>query len=261
MDKTLSDRQKRLLAELPGLRLSALREALEGQFAHPETYEGMCFEERLVELLESLKSERWRRRCETLLKKSRLRGQMLLDDIRTGEKRGFTGTLKAQISSLNWTREGQIRNIAALGPSGSGKTAILSAAGTFCAEAGLSVRYCKYTDLLTELTEDDKPARDRLRRELKKTKVLIMDDFGIMQCTDLGAGRLYEVLDDRMNVSPVVIGSQLTRQGIAKAVGGGTAVRDGIMRRLFGSCIEFTLKPEGPAEWLGPAPVPEAQAS
>jgi len=117
MDKTLSDRQKRLLAELPGLRLSALREALEGQFAHPETYEGMCFEERLGELLESLKSERWRRRCETLLKKSRLRGQMLLDDIRTGEKRGFTGTLKAQISSLNWTREGQIRNIAALGPS------------------------------------------------------------------------------------------------------------------------------------------------
>jgi transposase len=86
-------------------------------------------------------------------------------------------------------------NILLVGASGTGKTHLATALGIAACGAGRKVRFFRVTELITTLME----ARDekqllRLRTQLAKQDLLILDELGYVPASKLGAELLFDII-------------------------------------------------------------------
>ncbi len=196
-----------LLEQLQQMRLTGMLKALQAQLQQAES-QAMTFEERLGLMLDRERIERENRRLQTLLRKAKLHQQAAIEDLDQHTPRGLDRQLVSRLNSMQWVRERL--NVLIIGPTGIGKSWIACAWGNKACREGLSTRYFRLSRLFQalQLARAD-GSWIKLLRELARTDLLILDDWGLAPMQDEQRRDLLEILDDRFNAKSTLIASQL----------------------------------------------------
>lgn len=105
---------------------------------------------------------------------------------------------------------GRKENVLAIGNSGTGKMHIAIALGLAACREGLRVRFYTAAGLVTALSEArDEKALMRLRRNLSRVPLVVVDEFGYVPFSKTGAELLFEFFAERYERGSVVVTSNL----------------------------------------------------
>lgn len=237
--KPLFDNQADLLVKIRKLRLVGFALELENQFNNNIIYDSMPIEERLALCVDAQENYAKNKRCEGLIKKAKFKDNLKMTDLTKTREYGISDQVLATLTSLRWINTKT--NIIVYGACGVGKTALINAIGYNCCNNGHSVRYFRALDFFDLLVEMPIPARQKFKENLKKTNVLILDDFALKPMEEEHRLELFSVIDDRQRLGSTIISTQLNRNGLEYSMGQDTK-GEAICDRLFNPCIEVELK-------------------
>ena len=234
--------QTQLIEQLRDLRLSGMVGAFEQQIEQPATHDALSFEERLGLLLDREVTLRNNNRIERLLKAARLKIQAYPEDVDYTHPRGLQKNIFASLLSSQWIERHQ--NILITGPTGCGKTYLGCVLATQACQHGYSVRYFRTSRLLETLTIAHGDGRfPRIIKQLAKTDVLVLDDWGLDQLSLSHRNDLLDILEDRHGSKSTLVTSQLPVKKWHGAIGDAT-LADAILDRLLHSSHRLQLKGE-----------------
>lgn len=219
-----------LIEQLRSLRLSGMAKILSEQLEQ-RGIEGLSFEERLGLLVQCEIDMRENRRLQLRLKRAKFKEPAAVEDIEFTAKRQLDRMLITKLSQCQWIRKHH--NLLITGATGTGKTYLACAlAHKGCLE-GFSSRYFRLPRLLAELQTTRVDGRYlKLLKELEKTDVLIIDDWGIDTLSHEQRRDILEVFDDRHGCRSTIITSQLPVKLWHERVGD-KIIADAIMDRLI----------------------------
>jgi len=227
------------LVRLRELRLDAMASALEEQQGVPDIRE-LSFEDRLGLLVEREAVAREDRRLSRLLRQARLRLPASIEDIDFRTPRGLDRSVLLRLASGDWVRHAQV--VLITGATGTGKTFVSCALAQAACRQGLSVRYFRTARLLEELALARADGSwPRFLDRLQKTRLLVLDDFGLVPLSEVERRDLLEVIEDRTGRQATLVTSQLPIEHWHEAVGDATFA-DAILDRLVHHSHRIPLK-------------------
>lgn len=230
-----------ILEQLTELRLTGMHKAL-GEQLDMKDLQALGFDERLGLLLDREMTERADRRLLYRLRKARLKQSACVEDIDYRHPRGLDKRLMRQLITGQYLKEHL--NILITGPSGAGKTWLACALAQKACRDGHTARYLRLPRLMQELPIAKADGRyPKLLRELAKTELLILDDWGLMPINDETRRDLLEILDDRHNQRSTLVTSQLPTDTWHEYLGEPT-LADAILDRLVHNAYRIKLKGE-----------------
>lgn len=228
------------ISQLKHLKLSGMAMALERQTIMPHL-QALSFDERLGMLVDEENSYRENRRLDRLLKAAKMKfSSACMEDIDYSGRRGLDKGLVAGLLSCEWIRHHQ--NILITGATGCGKTWLGCAFGNQAARKGLHVLYRRTPRLLESLeVAHADGSLPKLRLQLAKADLLILDDWGLAPLNALARNDLLEIIDDRVGCSSTIITSQLPVDAWHSYIGDPT-LADAILDRLIHTSHRLPLK-------------------
>lgn len=231
------------LLRLRELKLGGMAGALEQQLQQVGTFEALPFVERLSLLLEQEHSLRENRKQQRLIRQARFRVSATVQEIDYQHKRNLKREVVARLAQGDWIERKQ--NLLITGACGSGKTYIACALGHAACLRDHSVRYYRLSRLLQELTQAKADGSyPKLLKQLSRTKVLILDDWGLESLQPAHRHDLLEILDDRHDNSSAVVVSQLPLDQWYVSIGDNT-LADAILDRLMHNAHKIKLQLNG----------------
>lgn len=229
------------LDQLRELRLNGMLDGLEHQLSQT-TYSALAFEQRLGHLVDAERSHRDTQRLKRLLKNARLKINAEPEAIDYRSGRGLDRTVMADLLTCAWVERRQ--NVLVTGLTGTGKTWLACALGVQAARKGHAVAYRRVGRMLEELEvarADGSLAK--MRSQLAKVELLILDDFGLTQLNNRGRADLLEVLDDRVGSGATIVAGQMPIKDWHAFIND-PALADAILDRLIHSSHKLVLKGE-----------------
>lgn len=182
--------------------------ALQSQLEQVGAYEGLVFTERLALLVEQETLSREQRKQERLIRQARFKLSASIADIDYQHPRNLTKAHLARLAQGDWINRGQ--NLLMTGPCGSGKTYLACALGHNACLHGYSVRYYRLSRLLLELIQAKADGSyHKQLKQLARTQLLIIDDWGLEPLTPAHRNDLMEIMDDRHGQTSSLVISQL----------------------------------------------------
>lgn len=231
------------LLRLRELKLGGMAGALEQQLQQTDTFEALPFVERLSLLLEQEHTLRENRKQLRLIRQARFRVSATVQEIDYQHKRNLKREVIARLAQGDWIERKQ--NLLITGPCGSGKTYIACALGHAACLRENSVRYYRLSRLLQELTQAKADGSyAKLLKQLSRTKVLILDDWGLEPLQPAHRHDLLEILDDRHDNTSTVVISQLPLDQWYVSIGDNT-LADAILDRLMHNAHKLKLLLDG----------------
>lgn len=165
------------------------------------------FDERFALLVETERAERDQRQLKNRLKQAQLRQQASFEDLDLRTPRGMDRGLIAALMTGRYLLEAL--NVLIIGATGLGKTYLACALGHHACRRGHRVRYFRLPRLLQQLALGHADGTfPKLMRQLLRTELVILDDWGLSPLTAAQARDLLEVIDDRQGRRSTVITSQ-----------------------------------------------------
>ena len=217
------------LERLRKLRLHGMADAYAEQTDQVDV-QALSFDERLGLLVDREASDRESRRLTNRLRRARLRQNASIEDIDYEGTRGLEKAFIRTLARCNYIKEHQ--NVLLIGATGTGKTYLACALAHKACLVGFTARYHRLSSLLSELEIAKADGRyAKIIRELAKTDLLILDDWGLAPVADHVRPLLLEVLDDRHGNGSTIVTSQLSIEHWHTAIGGAT-IADAIHDRL-----------------------------
>jgi DNA replication protein DnaC len=239
-----------LVQQLSTLRLHGMAAALERQIAVPDRA-AMSFEDRLGLMLENERTERASFRLAQRLRWARLPMPACLEELDLRAPRGLDPGELRRLTELGWIREHL--NVLLIGPTGVGKSFIASALAHAACRADFSVRCFRLPRLIEELARyGAMQRRSAFYRQIAKSDLLVIDDFGLAPLGDESVRDLLEILDDRYDRRSTLITSQLPLDQWHAYLGDRT-VADAILDRLVHNSYRVVLKGESMRKHRGAA--------
>lgn len=230
------------LTRLRDLRLPGMAQALTQQTEQPATYEGLPFLDRLALLVESETLQREQRKQDRLIRQARFKLRATLQDIDYQSARNLQQAQIAQLAQGEWLQ--RTRNLLITGPCGSGKTFIACALGHRACLQGQATRYFRLPRLFLTLTQAKADGSyHKLLQQLAKTRLLILDDWGMETLNTAQRHDLMHLMDDRYGSASTMMASQLPVDQWYAAIGDNT-LADAILDRLIHNAHRLTLKGE-----------------
>ena len=230
------------LARLRDLRLSGMAEALARQLEQIGTYDALSFLERFGLLVEQECLEREHRKQDRLVRQARFKLRATIQDIDYQHPRNIKQDQIARLAQGEWIDRAQ--NLLITGPCGSGKTYLACALGHNACLQGYSTRYFRLSRLLLELTQAKADGSyQKVLKQIAKTQLLLIDDWGLDALTAAQRNDLMEIMDDRHGSTSTVMISQLPTDEWYVAIGDNT-LADAILDRLMHNAHRLPLKGE-----------------
>jgi len=227
------------LQTLRDLGLTGMADAYHSQFEEPET-QALSFDERFGMIVDREWSARQTRRLTRRLKKARLPLQAVVEDIDYATPRGLDRALIRSLAEGRWLQEHQ--NLLLCGPTGVGKTYVACALAHAACRHGRTARYYRVARLIGELAiAKADGSYPQFMRQLARTDLLLLDDWGLATLSATDARDLLEVVDDRCTTRSTLIASQLPVDHWHATVAD-PSVADAILDRLVHTAHKVQLK-------------------
>lgn len=170
------------LDKLQQLKLTGMLHALQEQGAIPDA-RAMPFEERLGLMVDRELTERGNRRMQTRLRMAKLKHGAALEDIDFKSARGLDRSLIMKLADCEWVASHL--NVLITGATGVGKTWLACALANKAWREGYNSYYVRLSRLFQDLDIGRADGRyAKMMRQLAKTDVLVMDDWGLAVLSD-----------------------------------------------------------------------------
>ena len=228
------------LEKLTQMRLSAMGQEYRRQLESSDK-NALTFEERFAMIADAEWINRQNNRLKRLLNKANLRiHDACLEDLDYESRRNLDRGAVSRLADMAWLYES--RNMIITGASGTGKTYLACAFGNQACRKGLKTRYYRVNRLLTDLKiGQGDGSYNKIIKELKKTDLLILDDWGMALLDPTSSLDLLEVVEARYGLRSTVISGQLPVSKWHELFEDST-VADAILDRLVHSSYRFELK-------------------
>jgi len=162
----------------------------------------------LLELTELELLERERRSAERRLKAARFPTTKTLGEFDFGAQPSINKQLVSELMRCAYIEHRE--NILLVGAPGTGKTHLAVALGVEACSRGKKVKFFRATELITQMMEArDERTLGRLKGQLAKLDLLILDELGYVPASKLGAELLFDVLAVAYERTSVIVTTNL----------------------------------------------------
>jgi len=172
----------------------------------------------LLQLCELELIERERKAAERRLKAARFPGHKLLDEFDFQARPSVNKPLLLQLIQGDYLE--QRENILLVGPSGTGKTHLAISLGIAACGQGKKVRFFRVTELITLLMEAKEERQLlRMRAQLGKLDLLILDELGYVPASKAGAELLFDVIATAYERNSMIVTTNLPFENWTEVLG------------------------------------------
>lgn len=224
------------------LKLDGFYNALQEQLTQ-SAYDELPFEKRLGLLLEAEKVGRDDKKLQRLQRLAKLHEKSAaMEEINFTPTRGIHKATLLELAGGGYIKHH--RNIILTGATGTGKSYIAQALANKAmtqGESALYLRIPRLMQLLSSARGDDEYLK--LLAKLKRIKILILDDFGVSPLKASEARDLLEIVEDRTNLSSLIITSQLPIKEWHGHLHNPT-IADAILDRIIHNAYKINLEGE-----------------
>jgi DNA replication protein DnaC len=162
----------------------------------------------LLQVVELELIERERKAAERRLKAARFPAPKTLDEFDFAARPSVNKPLLLDLARGDYLTKRE--NVLFVGPSGTGKTHLATALGMAACAQGKKVRFWRVTELITTLREADQERQLlRLRHQLARLDLLILDELGYVPASKAGAELLFDVIANSYERSSIVLTTNL----------------------------------------------------
>jgi DNA replication protein DnaC len=162
----------------------------------------------LLQVVEPELIERERKAADRRLKAARFPAPKTLDEFDFAARPSVNKPLLLDLARGDYLTKRE--NILFVGPSGTGKTHLATALGLAACAQGKRVRFWRVTELITTLREADQDRHLlRLRHQLGRLDLLILDELGYVPASKAGAELLFDVIANAYERQSVVLTTNL----------------------------------------------------
>ena len=162
----------------------------------------------LLQLLDLELIDRERKAAERRLKAARFPAAKMLDEFDFAARPSVNKPLILDLIRGDYLTRRE--NVLFVGPSGTGKTHLATALAMAACAQGKKVRFWRVTELITTLREAEQDRHLlRLRQQLAKLDLLVLDEFGYVPASKAGAELLFDVIATAYERSSIVLTTNL----------------------------------------------------
>lgn len=228
-----------MVERLRGLGLTAMADAFI-DLRNQSAADDLSREDWLGLLIDREVTARDNKRLGRRLSVARLRQNAVVEDTDLRTPRGLDRGLFQTLATCGWIRDSQHLLIG--GPTGTGKSWLACALGHKACREGFSVLYRRAPRLFADLATARGEGRlARLMRNLERTRLLIIDDWGPEPLTAEQRRDLLEIVDDRDGRGSLLITSQVPVARWHEIIGDPT-LADAILDRVVHRAHRIELK-------------------
>ena len=162
----------------------------------------------LLQLCELELIERERKAAERKLKMARFPAHKLLDEFDFQARPSINKPLLLELVKGEYLDKRE--NILLVGPSGTGKSHLATSLGMAACAQGRKVRFFRVTELITLLLEAKEERQLlRMRQQLGKLDLLILDELGYVPASKAGAELLFDVIATAYERNSLIVTTNL----------------------------------------------------
>ncbi len=172
----------------------------------------------LLQVVEAELLERERKAADRRLKAARLPAEKALAEFDFAARPSVNKPLVLDLARGDYL--GRRENVLLVGPSGTGKTHLATALAMAACGQGRRVRFWRVTELITTLREAEQDRHLlRLRQQLAKLDLLVLDEFGYVPASKAGAELLFDVIGTAYERTSVVLTTNLPFENWTEVLG------------------------------------------
>ena len=162
----------------------------------------------LLRLCERELADREQRACQRRLKAARFPQPKSLDDFDFTAQPSLKRALVLELARCEFIDRRE--SVILLGGPGTGKTHVATGLAAAACQRGKRVRFFRVSELLTQMLEArEERALGRLRSQLARLDLLVLDEFGYVPASQAGAELLFDVVSTAYERTSVVVTTNL----------------------------------------------------
>lgn len=230
-----------LKIQLKTLKLSGMLENLELRMLEAQQNE-LAYSEFLSMLLNDEIETRNMRKLARLISQAGLGTEKTLETFDFSFNPSINAAHIRQLATCRFIERGE--GIFFIGPTGTGKTHLAKALCHQACRNHFSVAYYNFHHFFNELNQAAfKDQLSRLMKQLIKSDLLTIDDFGFKKISQQSAEYLYEIVDNRYSVKSIIITSNRAINDWP-AIFPDPMIANAILDRLAHNSHQFIIKGE-----------------